>query len=276
MTIKIFLEKYSFLIATIVLICVFLLIRFMLTRLVRNWKVQDPKNNQNLMLIANQLPTLILIVGLLIIWGQELRDFAISLVAVAAAIVLATKEIILCFMGGLLKVSSKLFEIDDRISVAGFRGKVRDHNLMTTELLEIGPGPKSNQTTGKLIKIPNSIFLSNTVSIVPSAHDYILHIITMTLPISAIDWDLIENTLLASAKEICKEFEQNLIRYKEENPEMITKFHLDQEPKVFLDLNSKDSLDISLRLCLPYEGMSRIENDIKKNFIQKLSFNNVK
>src|SRR5690606_27740699 len=94
--------------------------------------------------IAKRLPGIILLIGILFIWGQELRDFALSLVAVAAALVLATKEVILCLMGGLLKASTKLFENGDRISVSGYKGKVIDHTLLTTTLIETGPG-RSNQ-----------------------------------------------------------------------------------------------------------------------------------
>jgi small-conductance mechanosensitive channel len=264
-----FTDQNNFLISTTALFLIFFTLRLILTSLVRSWRVKDPRNKQTWLLAAKQLPNIILVVGIFIIWGQELRDFALSLVAVAAAIVLATKEVILCFMGGLLKVSTKLFEIDDRIAVAGYRGKVKDHNLMTTELLEIGPGPKSNQKTGKVIKVPNSLFLSNTVSVVPSGNDFILHVIMITLPLEGFDWELVEESLLKATRLVSLTFEKDLESFKKNNPFIAKEFNLDQEPKVFLDLNAKDSVDVSLRLCVPYEGMSRIENEIKKRFVSE-------
>ncbi len=39
----------------------------------------------------------VLLVGLVVIWAHELQAFGLSLVALAAALVLATKELILCW-----------------------------------------------------------------------------------------------------------------------------------------------------------------------------------
>lgn len=267
---ELFITKYHFLVNSILLLGLYVTVRFILIKSVKGWGLKDGKNKQTWLFIARQIPNLILVIGILIIWGPALRNLALSLVAVAAAIVVATKEVILCFMGGLLKASTKLFEIDDRISVSGIRGKVKEHNLMTTELLEIGPGPKSNQTTGKIIKLPNSVFLTNYVSIVPSENDFITHLISITLPIDNLNLEKIESSLLSSAEKVTKTFQQKFDVYKKTHPKDMDQFDLAQGPKIFVDFNAKDSFEISLRMSIPYDGMSIIENDIKKDFMRRL------
>mgnify|MGYP001215256827 CR=1 FL=1 len=62
------------------------------------------------------------------------------MVAIAVALVIATKELILCVSGALIKGGARSFNIGDRIQVKEFRGDVIDQNLLTTTILEVGPG----------------------------------------------------------------------------------------------------------------------------------------
>lgn len=82
----------------------------------------------------------VLLVGLVVIWAYELQAFAVSLVALAAALVLATKKLHLCWSGAALRVGGKVYSVSDLIRIAGHRGVVLDHDIFATKLLEIGPG----------------------------------------------------------------------------------------------------------------------------------------
>jgi small-conductance mechanosensitive channel len=236
---------------------------------VKQWVLKDQKSRQSWIRFAKRLPSLILFFGVLFVWGEELRDFALSLVAVAAALVLATKEVILCFMGGLLKASTKLFEIGDRITIAGYRGKVVEQTLMTTTLAEIGPSLKSNQLTGKLIKVPNSLFLSQSVSLVPSHHDFTLHVISITLPLNA-DWETLDSLLMESALEVMETYKLNLEKFIKKNSKIVKENSVGIEPRVSFELNSKDTIEFTLRLLVPYESLSKTESLIVRNFMKKI------
>lgn len=69
----------------------------------------------------------------------------------------------MCVTGGILISISDHFKRGDRIEVDGLRGFVIQKNLTTTKLLEIGPEINSQQTTGKIITIPNSLMLNKAV-----------------------------------------------------------------------------------------------------------------
>ena len=258
----------------LILISVYLLSRFILVRVVKAWAVKDQKNQQSWLFLAKRLPSLLLLLGILFIWGNELRDLALSLVAVAAALVLATKEVILCFMGGLLKASAKLFEIGDRISVSGYRGKVVEQSLLTTTLLEIGPGIRSNQSTGKILKIPNSLYLSNTITVVPSGHDFILHVISITMPLVD-QWEMMESLLKESAIGVFSEYRKDFEKFAQKNKKIVSSYSLGQEPRVFIEMNSKDTMEFQIRMTIPYDGLSRTENLVTRTFLSKVTRHNL-
>ena len=120
----------------------------------------------------------LLLVGLVLIWAPQLRTFALSLAAVAVAIVVATKELILCVSGALLRASTRAFTVGDWIEVAGVRGEVVDHTLLATTLQEFQP--KSFHYTGRTAVVPNSLFVTAPVRNLTVVRDYTFHTFSLT------------------------------------------------------------------------------------------------
>ncbi len=68
---------------------------------------------------------------LFILWQSEINEFALSVTAIAVAIVVASKEIILCFTGSIQRASSRSFRVGgDWIEVGKLCGEVIEHNMM--------------------------------------------------------------------------------------------------------------------------------------------------
>jgi small-conductance mechanosensitive channel len=146
-----------------------------------------------------------LLVGMVVIWAHELQAFTVSLVALAAALVLATKELILCWSGAALRVGGKVYSVGDRIQIGGYRGVVLDHDMFATRLLEIGPGHFSHLYTGRVAVFPNSLLFSNALVKENPTQDYGLY--TLTVPLKAEeDWQDAECRLLESARAECAPF----------------------------------------------------------------------
>lgn len=192
------------LISTALLVVAFLILRILIsgylkkhiasTDLRRKWHVQ----------VRNAL-ILLLIFGLVIIWSNELRTFALSLVAIAVAFVVATKELILCITGSILKSGARSFNIGDRIQIKDFRGDVIDQNLLATTLLEVGPGKITHQRTGRMTVIPNSLFVSEPLINESFTHDYVLHV--FTIPLKREDnWKVAQKAVLKAANKHCKPY----------------------------------------------------------------------
>jgi small-conductance mechanosensitive channel len=106
----------------------------------------------------------LIIVGLLIVWALELSQVALSLAAFSVAIVIGSKELIMCLTGGLYRTATNPFEVGDWIEVGPFRGEVLVEGLMTTKLQELANDDDHMHTyTGRDMTMPNALLLLHPV-----------------------------------------------------------------------------------------------------------------
>lgn len=250
--------------SALLLVCI-LTLRAIINRSIRKSSLPNKEDRRNWIGIVRNFAIAIFVLGLLAIWAAELRTFAVSLVAVAAAIVIAIKEVLICFMGGVYKLSSRPFRIGDRISVKTFRGDVMDHNLLTTTLMEIGPDLKGHQYTGRKVTLPNSLFLVEPILNESLTSQYSFH--TIIIPIKEEqDRAALEKKLLEIAKAECssivEEAKRHLLRL--ENQEVIEVPSVD--PRVTLHIPEPGRIDLILRVPAPVSRKGAIEQAILRKF----------
>jgi len=206
-----------------------------------------------------------LLVGLVVIWGTEVRSFALSFVAAAAAVVIAAKELFVCLAGAFLRTSSGAFELGDRIEVNGVRGDVIDLGAFTTTLLEVGPG-QSNRT-GRAITIPNSVFTALPVYNETPSGEYLLTTMVVPLPPEA-DLASAEAALLAAAVEECRPFVDvararlaQSAAHKGLDPSTV-------DPRVSVHLVDPVRTDLLVRFPAPVRLRNRVEQSLLHRYLQ--------
>lgn len=205
----------------------------------------------------------ITLIALIFIWAPSLRTFALSLTAFAVAIILATKELILCVSGYVLKSTGGLIRVGDWIEVNGLRGEVVEQNIMTTALEELGHGPRRYDLTGRTIIFPNSIFLASTFKNERFNKRYTYHSFSITLKPEVPTSKLRQKLLAALNKEV-DVFREVAKRYKS----MIEKRADLQLPNKFSDCHTSflddANVKITLTCFIPVTDAVRIENTIKE------------
>lgn len=100
-------------------------------------------------------------VALVAIWAAEVQDAALSIAAVAVAVVIATKELWLCVTGATWRGVSGAFSVGDWIEIGGYSGEVVDENLLATVLHEIDRD--DFYMTGRVVSVPNGLLLTEPV-----------------------------------------------------------------------------------------------------------------
>lgn len=103
---------------------------------------------------------LIALVGLLMIWAPQLRTFALSVTAVAVAIVIATKELLLCISGSAFRTFTRAYTIGDIVQIGDHRGEVLDISLLSTQMQETDNREGSIRSTNRTVMVPHSLLFS--------------------------------------------------------------------------------------------------------------------
>jgi len=91
------------------------------------------------------------------VWVRNISSIAILLGFASAGTALALQEVLLSIAGWFLIIGRRPFEVGDRIELGGVKGDVIDIRLLQTSLLEIGNWVDADQSTGRVVNIPNSV-----------------------------------------------------------------------------------------------------------------------
>ena len=208
------------------------------------------------------------IVGLAFIWADELRTFALSLVVIVGAVVIATKELILCLSGGLYRTISGQCKVGDRIEVSGMRGDVIDQTLMSTTIMEIGPGQLTHQHTGRAVVLPNALFLNNSIINETYTDEYVGH--TFQVPLKAEEnWKQAEEILLRA----CMDEVSGYLEDSKKHMLGVTRKHAletpNLDPRVIVRVPDAGKILLIVRIPAPARRKGRIEQAIIRRFLDE-------
>lgn len=254
------------LVSTVILLAAVGFGRWFLVRLVKgDVAVLDEERRRWLSRIKNTALTLIL-VGLMFIWLPELNTFALSITAFAVAFVIATKELILCISGSLLRTGTQTYGVGDWIDVNGVTGEVIDHSLLSTSVAEIDSKHNRYDYTGKTVVLPNSILLTHHVKNQNFLKTYVFHEFSIyTEP----EMNVVEarDFILERIDNYCRPFRDVAQRY---NAMIEKRTGLDvpnPEPRVYVTTNELAKSVFTVIIFCPTKDAVTLEQKITRDFL---------
>jgi small-conductance mechanosensitive channel len=210
-------------------------------------------------LVASRNVLAVLVVtALFMVWVREVAGFVLSIAAIAGAMLIVSKELIMCWLGTMVRTISRPFQIGDIVEIGTWRGKVIDADLLTTTLLEMGP---AHQFTGYHSQIPNSVFLSLGVKNLSVTGQYFLNFLTVPVDAQG-DVEALRLLLLESALPVVKPFQNEAA----EHMQRIADFHVIDlpscEPKALIEPIDTRQVNIVLRFACPAQQRVSVEQQI--------------
>lgn len=201
--------------------------------------------------------------GIVVIWAPELRTFALSLAAVAAAIAIATKELLMCFAGAIIRASGEVAEQGEVIGVGDHRGEVLERHLLTTTLLEMGRGSQIGRYTGRIITLPNSVFLTSPVKRYSAVGEFTRHSAEFPLA-EEIDPAEAEEALLAIAKETVAPYRAQAEAHARRLAKKTDSASFSIEPEASLHLTGSGQPVLEIGVFVPASAAGEAEQALLK------------
>lgn len=192
---------------------------------------------------------LVAVVGLLMIWAPQLRTFALSLTAVAVAIVVATKELLLCLSGSAFRTATRAYSIGDIIEIGANRGEVVDIDLLSTRLREMDRRDGSIRLLGQSAVVPHSLLFSQPARVIARQGMSTLHGFSMVFETGA--------DLFSKLDEVCERAASALREAREAQVE-------GDEEEVSVSISTTDlgRLRLELEFATPPREALRLETAI--------------
>lgn len=251
------------------LIAVMVALRIALVHLIKRNRAILTEGRRHWITSVKNFSWLIIVFGLLAIWWPELKNFAFSIAAVTVALVIATKELILCFSGAMLRAGTGAFTIGDWIEVGASRGEVIDFNMFSTTLQELDRPPNDYSFTGKVIVIPNSLFLSEPIKNLNFSKRYAFHRFSIAIDARFNIADTRE-WIVAEIDHCSADFAEVARRY---NAFIEKRTGIDipgPEPRIMISTSELAKCIITVIIFCPTEKAAELERHITQGVLERV------
>jgi small-conductance mechanosensitive channel len=135
------------------------------------------------------------------VWFEGIQSIATYLGLLSAGIAIALRDVITDFLGWIYLLWRKPFEVGDRIQIGDHIGDVIDQGAFQFTLMEVGNWVGAEQSTGRLLYLPNSLVFRSVLANYTKGMQYIWNEIPVLLTFES-NWEKAKQLLEEIAGEI--------------------------------------------------------------------------
>jgi small-conductance mechanosensitive channel len=210
-----------------------------------NRRVKDLKVKhivrKNIVYLCNFL----IILAIILVWLEDIGSVTVIFSVIGAGLVLALQDAILSIAGWFLILVRRPFVVGDRVEFGGVKGDVIDIRLFQTTLLEMGNWVEADQSTGRIVNIPNSAVFRKEDYNYNRGFEFIWNEIKVFVTFES-DWKRAEEIMLKHGAKIVEGMEEVVKRKISYMTKEYMIYYDKLTPFVYVDI--KDSgVELSLR-----------------------------
>lgn len=173
-------------------------------------RVHDAHRSYRWRKLANYIWVVLTLVILLYVFSEDLRQFGTLLGLLFAVLAIAVRDLFVDVAGWLFILLRRPFDVGDRIEIMEHRGDVIDIRLFSFSIVEIGNWVEAEQSTGRIIHIPNCKVLAHSIANYTQGFNYIWHEIAVYITLES-NWQKAK----AIIKDVLEQYTETLSPKKE-------------------------------------------------------------
>lgn len=223
-----------------------------------------PSDIKRFRLVAAKNATwIVALVVIALLWGSKLAGFAFSVAALAGALLIVNKELIMSVAGYFLIALRRPFKVGDFVEIGGYSGSVVDLDLFGFTLDKAGP---NYQLTGRFVHIPNAAIITQTFINHSTTGPYAIEILCIHLPLAGTDIARAEDLALATANEFTSAWREDADRHLETIERSAYVDLPSAKPKVHWGSPDGKTLQMCVRFVCPFQRRVSVSQSIFKQF----------
>lgn len=151
--------------------------------------------------VATYITTIIALISLAFIWLDAFDELSTYLGLVSAGIAISLSDLLKNMAGWLYIVVRRPLWLGDRVEVDGTRGDVVDVRLFRFTLMEIGEWVHADQSTGRLVHVPNGVLFTKPMANYTEGFEYIWNEIPVMITFES-NWEKAKAIILEEIESV--------------------------------------------------------------------------
>ncbi len=193
-----------------------------------------------------------------LIWLDDLTNLVTYLGLLSAGVAIALSDPITNIAGWVFIFLGSPFKVGDRIQIGEYAGDVIDSSIFQFTLLEIGNWVDADQSTGRMIHIPNRKVFSDPLANYSKGFQFIWNEIPVLITFES-DWRKAKSLLHSIITTYEQDFRQDVEQQLQETAQDFLIYTSTTTPIVYTSVKNSGVLLTIRYLCKPHERRSSTE-----------------
>jgi small-conductance mechanosensitive channel len=253
---------------TILLVLGLLIARALVLRIVHR-RLPEPEDWYRARKVASYLTTVVGAIGLGRIWLDAFSDLATFLGLLSAGVAIALADVLKNLAGWAFIILRRPFRVGDRIEIEETMGDVIDVRAFRFTVVETGNWVDADQSTGRLVHIPNGTVITRPVANYTEGFPFIWHEIAVLITFES-DWELGERLLQEALDAECPDIADEAARQIRLTGQKYQIRFTQLRPTVYVTVKDSGVL-LTARFLVPARARRGFDQAVWKAFLRAIA-----